>query len=140
MPSQAEIKSILSAQLDTLADPLWPTKWENLPFTEAEAAQAANQYQTVTFSFVPVDQRGPGPESPRLVWGFMVVDLYARMGRGAKASDVRADVIIGAFPRSLNIVGASTLGAVDRAWAEMGIIDPEKKWFITPVKVRFFAY
>jgi hypothetical protein len=140
MASQAEIRSALFTRLNLLTDASWPTKWENQDFLPEEGVASNTRYQAVFLGFDRVDQRGPGDNAQRLIWGTLWIYLHVRVNKGTQAADARADLLINHFPRSWEIVGANTSGAVESAWAEMGFPDQDRKWFITPVKVRFFSF
>ena len=123
--------------LDTL---MAATFVANVAYENAEyTPTVGTDWKRVTFLPTEPTQASLGTNGHNRLMGIYQVSVFAEVGKGPKAAEDAAELVITAFKRgtSLTAVGGVTT-RIERAWRGPAI--QESDWYHVPVSVSWFAY
>lgn len=101
--------------------------------------RVGTDWKRVTFMPAEPTQATLGTAGQNRLVGIYQVSVFAEVGKGPKAAEDAAKLVIAAFKRGTSLTAVSgVITRIERAWR--GVAVQEKDWYHVPVSIRWFAY
>lgn len=109
--------------------------WENMPYSPVIGAA----WYRATFMPGATTAAAMGTAAQNRYVGIWQIDCIYPRGAGESAAALEAERIAAAYARGTRLSHGGVTTTIEKAYRMAGFLDPEKPWFIVPVRAHWRA-